>query len=212
LAAAVHHHPMAVVQAVNLCRRLDLTVAEYLKQLSTSPLVTLDSGVATGHPRTVTGAVKLSLDAAARVPGALDVLGLVGFLGPDAVPEAVFDETPVVVILSGEDVPEWETSTSRNRSEELSGLVSDAARRRQAALALADLSLLEMKNGLLSVHPLTKLVFEAELGDVRPWMEVGLGFFAKYFSKLDEARPLDAPTDVPMMVRLVDVCLARILR
>jgi tetratricopeptide (TPR) repeat protein len=214
LTEALHHHPLAIVQAVNLCARLGLGADAYLKQLASSPLVTLDTGFAAGHPDTVLKAIEMHLRAAeAEDLAARDLLAMLAFLDHGAgVPDRVFDAPPVAMELSGEDVIRPEDQRVDARTAALSDVVSDAARRRRTALVLTDLSLAEERDGTLAVHPLTSVILRAGLEDVTPWMEVGLGLFAKYLGNLKNAQPDDALLDVPIMSRLADTCLEHDIR
>ena len=226
LSLAVDQHPLAIVQAVNLCKRSGTSIKVYLEDLAKTPLVTLDTGVAAGHPRSVTQVIRHSLDAAAaQDPDALDLLGVIAFLV--RAPESLFDIKPGVIASLDPRTPpkthlrslsvrkllsdrgrRHQPPRTHPRSLSIRKLLSDRGRRRQVLVLLTDLSLVELQGGDLAVHPLTRLVLAANMSDIRPWMEVALGLFVPRAAQEDVA-PNDLAANAPTLVRLADECLKR---
>lgn len=209
LAETLHDHPLAVTQAVNFCRTLDIDIDAYLARFKREPVTTLQRGEAAGHESTTATAIQMNIGALAqRDSDALALLCCLSFIAHDPLPETVFD-TPGgpahVVAPAPPEPPKWwrrvlpsKTVTDEDEpghsflvkpplqgAADIRSRLRDSATRDQAILDLRDFSLIVRQGQGLVVHPLVKLVIQESVDSARPWLEMMFGIFEENLSPTD---------------------------
>ncbi|GAA3125216.1 ATP-binding protein [Nonomuraea salmonea] len=92
LAGVLSDQPLAIAQAVNYCRLMNLSINEYVDRLKRSPLLVLDRGEASGYRKTLVQAIQLNINAATQLdPLASSLLTLLSYFGSDVLPEMIFE-------------------------------------------------------------------------------------------------------------------------
>ncbi|WP_280461849.1 tetratricopeptide repeat protein [Nocardia carnea] len=211
----LHDHPLALNQAVDYCRVVELSVSDYLMRLRSSPTEILERGRAAGHPESTVKSIRMGIEAVeALEPDSMNLLAVLSLLGPGAIAESRFDspligatQPPPATREQGtcrpgvrwfldrfkrpehEDIDEPITTPE---AQEIRKKLSNQAERSRAIEALARMSLIRARGGELSVHPLIALVVKSRLTNLRPWLEICVGIF---FPERDLPN-LDSPVEL----------------
>lgn len=197
LAAALHDHPLALVQAASYCRTTDTSVAHFLDRLTNEPLRALDLGHAPGHPGTVVRTIQLNSQALReRDSVAGEVLNLLSFFGADDIQLSIFEgRWPIAYVdsagTSQRPLGRWRLLQRRKRDQPQDANISPAGWalmralqdddiRERAFQALRASSLAQSQDARFRVHPLVALVIRTGMADTRPWLEVGLGALSMF--------------------------------
>ena len=199
LANALHHHPLALVQATNHCRLMDRPVPEFLERLVNEPLNTLDMGEASGHQTSTIQAIKLNIASVSeRDSLAKDLLNVLAHLGSDPLPLSLFERNLAIATVASysqpiptPSPPRWRKWLGRLQpesphSQELKWhdaeavcilkALTDPVSRDRAVDALLKSSLVSLRGGGLVLHPLVALVLRnLSLDHVLRWLEIGFG-------------------------------------
>jgi hypothetical protein len=199
LANALHHHPLALVQATNHCRLMDRPVPEFLERLVNEPLNTLDMGEASGHQTSTIQAIKLNIASVSeRDSLAKDLLNVLAHLGTDPLPLSLFERRLAIATVASSSQPiptppppgwrKWlgKLQPEPPQSQELKwhdaeavrilNALADPASRDRAVDALLKSSLVSLRGGGLVLHPLIALVLRNLSSDhLLRWLEIGFG-------------------------------------
>ncbi|MFD3553347.1 AAA family ATPase [Streptomyces goshikiensis] len=219
--------PLAVNQAVNYCRTVELDIPRYLDRLHKAATSVLGQGAASGHPVTVAAAVQLALQAVEeRNPLARRLLVLLSHLGTEAVDTALFDERPIrPFVIAAPFLPPaqrgWRRLLRRGsppplrndcfvRSDEgwqARADLHDDIRRDEALACLRAFSLVGLDGGRVSVHPLISLLIAEGTEDPATWIETAFGLFTSQLHAATAGNPHVLDRHVGHITKLVDVAL-----
>jgi tetratricopeptide (TPR) repeat protein len=192
LATELADHPLAVCQAVNYCKKLSLSVGEYLDRLHEAPSSVLDRGDAAGHPASIVQAIRLAAAAAEdRSAQAGAMLRMLAYLGSGPVALDLFDSAGSEAVaaigfarsrrgLRRKTTIQWYPAHEQIKALclDLSSLVE-----RDAAVAeLAAFSLVTLIGGHVVVHPLVQMVVREDTTDPLTWFQLTLGLFVPSFA------------------------------
>ncbi|WP_164495754.1 AAA family ATPase [Streptomyces sp. ADI95-16] len=219
--------PLAVNQAVNYCRTVELDVPRYLDRLHKAATSVLSKGAASGHPVTVAAAVQLALQAVEeRNPLARRLLVLLSHLGVEAVDTALFDEEPVrPFVIAAPSVPParrgWRRLLRSGSPPPLRGDcltlsdegwqarsdLHDDVQRDEALACLRAFSLVALDGGRVSVHPLISLLIAEGTEDSATWTETAFGLFTSQLQAATAGSPHVLDRHVGHITKIVDVAL-----
>jgi tetratricopeptide (TPR) repeat protein len=210
LANGLFRHPLGIAQATKYCRSLGISADGYLNRFKNAPLPMLDNGQVSGYKSTCAQAISLNIAAAAERDGrsALILLSL-AFTGDTPLPEDLFElDCGLVYLDSYPTLPRkkksiWSQLLRFNRSSkedsiQLPSFTTGASLRAQAALrdpirrdralrALQEFSLVKRHHGILSVHPLIRLVAREIISPSAIGFEIILGPLSQFLSPFDAA-------------------------
>jgi tetratricopeptide (TPR) repeat protein len=163
VAEALGGLPLALAQAASVIAD-GVGAGEYLDELRKDSPELFDQGDAVDYHQTVVSTWRASFTRlAAASSTAADLFRLGAFLAAEAIPLAGLQPVD-------------------GMSPELVKVLTDPFRRRGATHALAEYSLAETGDGLVSVHRLVQAVTRAELGEDQPrWAELALRVVAASF-------------------------------
>ncbi|MFE3606640.1 AAA family ATPase [Streptomyces goshikiensis] len=219
--------PLAVNQAVNYCRTVELDVPRYFERLDKAATSVLSKGTASGHPVTVAAAVQLALQAVEeRSPLALRLLVLLSHLGVEPVDTALFSEEPVrPFVIAAPSVPParrgWRRLLRSGSPPPLRGDcftlsdegwqarsdLHDDIQRDEALACLRAFSLLALDGGRVSVHPLISLLIAEGTEDSATWIETAFGLFTSQLQAATAGSPHVLDRHVGHLTKIVDVAL-----
>jgi tetratricopeptide (TPR) repeat protein len=193
LAAALHHHPLALTQAAHHCRLLDRPVEVFLLRLTSEPVGTLELGDASGHRRTTLRSIEMNIDLAARrEPVAKDLLMLLAHLGAEPLASSFLEQDFPLMYVSGYGGPRvrWPKRLNKvlgehsRRTWRIMKGIREPLSRDRAVTALLQLSLVKISQDGYLIHPLVALVTRAKISEPLPWLQIGFGIFARHIGQI----------------------------
>ncbi|RDI25362.1 AAA ATPase-like protein [Lentzea flaviverrucosa] len=193
LAAALHHHPLALTQAAHHCRLLDRPVELFLQRLTSEPVGTLELGDASGHRRTTVRSIEMNIDLAARrEPVAKDLLMLLAHLGAEPLASSFLEQDFPLTYVSGYGFPRlrWPKRLNKVFSEHsrrtwrTMKAIRESLSRDRAVTALLQLSLIKISQDGYLIHPLVALITRAKVSEPLPWLQIGFGLFARHIGQV----------------------------
>ncbi|WP_405161553.1 tetratricopeptide repeat protein [Nocardia sp. NBC_01499] len=219
----LHDHPLALNQAVDHCRVVERSIAEYITRLHEAPTETLQLGRASGHPVSIIESIRLNIEAVeVKSPDSITLLTLMAFLGPTPIPESIFDAPITIATIqpphqtrladspknsswwhrlrrTPSHPPETPNPLADPAAREMRKTLRNKSSRDRAIEGLARMSLITVRRGQLSIHPLIALVAQCRTQDPRPWLEAGIGLFVpqiqpdSFFGSAPELRDYLSP-------------------
>jgi tetratricopeptide (TPR) repeat protein len=187
LATELADHPLATCQAVNYCKKLSLSVGEYLNRLREAPSSVLDRGDAVGHPASIVQAIRLAAAAAEdRSAHAGAMLRMLAHLGSGPVALDLFDGAGSEAVatvgaarsrrgLRRKTTVHWYPAHEETKA--LCRDLSSSVERDAAVVELAAFSLVTPIGGHVVVHPLVQMVVREDTTDPLTWFQLTLGLF-----------------------------------
>jgi hypothetical protein len=142
VAAALGDLPLAIGQAAGLLAETRMRVAEYLEELDTYVTEILSEGRPADYPRTLAGAIEVSLSRlAAQDSAAADMLYLAAVLAPEPLPTSWFRAAPADVLPAS-----------------VAAVTGRHLAWRRTLARIADLGLAQVTTDTLLLHRLTQAV------------------------------------------------------
>ncbi|WP_176947093.1 tetratricopeptide repeat protein [Lentzea fradiae] len=188
LAAALHHHPLALTQAAHHCRVLAQSVGPFLARLAKEPTGALGLGEASGHRRTTIRSIEMNIELATTTePAAGDILTLLAHLGAEPLLASFLErEFPLTYVRTyGARRARWHKRLKKFLGEHRlatwskARAMNNALIRDRAFAALLQLSLIKATGDGYLIHPLVAMVARARAGNPLPWLQIGFGLFAE---------------------------------
>lgn len=200
LMAEMGSNPLALTQAISVCRTLTISITEYLDRLRAHPAVLLEMGSSGSNHKSLAASLRISLDTLeARSPEALEVLRTLCCLGAGAVPREHLFVREMIACLPGSD---WmESSDVIPQSMAIWKSLDRESETGSALYQLFASRLVRPVDDALSVHPLIRMLVLELAPDLRANLEIALGYF---MLKLDSP----AFVECTRAVALLDLCLA----
>ena len=214
LGAALSYHPLAVAQAVTLCRQLKIGTDEYISRLDRKNSEILSLGRAAGYPVSLLSAITLVLDDLSKKDElCITILRLLALTGQQGLSDYLLSSNDVAVILDGEDTLRLPLVSNDEKVPALAR-IGESLSRDRAYLLIREYSLLLNRPNGAALHPLVARVAISQIEDLRPYLEVALACYARFLSPLKEGDkeqriPVDRWAELPGMIQVVDLCLDR---
>lgn len=205
LIEAFDGNALGLVQGANYCLANGITPGQYIERLRRDPAQLLDRGTASGHPQTLTAAIRAGLDRACADPAANALAGTLALLAAEPVPEVIFSNPPVLVERPDHDDPDGNYRTHK-AAEQVTAL-ADPLVLDSAVGSLARHGLVNRGPGGLRMHQLVQEITRAVIGEpgIRLRYEAAVGLLLAGMRGDGSTLPPDALTPhVAAAVRLAD--------
>lgn len=211
LADVMGDHPLALVQAVNYCNTVSISIPEYLDRLQKNPIGLLSKGHASGHPVTVARSIELACEAVRqRDELAMELLTILAYLGAEPFPLSIFSDNPLdpAVLETKKESERARKGVFSRRQKpkervKWGGLLASGVAQHArdslfvrenldaAVSKLASFALVHINQGHVTTHSLVQRVVRSRQHDSKPWIAAAVGLCVGPLAKRKESRAAD---------------------